>query len=106
MVECAKTAVFFRAVLDQLKLFQFMPTPIYNDNKSALTLSTAYSGKHKNVRYILSKITYLMDLVKTKTIKTLYKNTNDLQPDMGTKALVGSHLKRKRSLNMGHSVDV
>ena len=48
---------------------QIQPTLIYNDNKSTLTLTTRYSGKHKRVRYMLPRINWLMKKSKEQNFK-------------------------------------
>jgi hypothetical protein len=63
ITETAKTTVHLRNLLEEMKLEQVNPTPIYNDNESAITLGTKYNGEQKRVRYILPKINFIMDLV-------------------------------------------
>jgi hypothetical protein len=99
--ECAKTTIFLREVMAELHQTQLKPTVIYNDNKSSITLATAYSGNHKRIRYMIPKITWLMEQVKGQSIALHYMSTQVLPQDIGTKALVGPDFLKKRDMLMG-----
>jgi hypothetical protein len=101
IVEATKTAILFRGILAEMHLEQFRPTTIFNDNKSAIMLGTAYSGSHKRVRYILPKITWLMEMVKSEVVNLGYMHTNKLPPDLGTKSLSGKSFIPKRDAVLG-----
>jgi hypothetical protein len=102
MVECAKTILFLREILNELHQPQVQATTLYNDNKSSITLATAYSGNHKRIRYMLPKVTWMMEQVRGQAIRLQYLATGILPQDIGTKALPGPEFMKKRSLLMGH----
>ena len=69
-VEVAKDTVFYRGILlSELGQKQFFPTPLYGDNDATRRLATHYDGSHKRVRYMLLKITWLMEQTKAEVIK-------------------------------------
>jgi hypothetical protein len=102
MVECAKVGVVLRFILKELGHPQLHPTPLYNDNKSAINVTTEHSGEQKKMKYMFPRITYLMDLFNEKIIKQTYKETTKLQVDIGTKAVVGKDFKNKRKTMLGN----
>jgi hypothetical protein len=88
-------------VLAELHQSQLTPTPVFNDNKSSITLATAYSGNHNRVRYILPKITWLMEQIKEGVAQLYYMETSVLPVDMGTKALPPVDFARLRKKMLG-----
>ena len=50
VIEAVKDTMFFNGILDEMHLPQLEPTPVYNDDKSTITLATKFSGNHKRVR--------------------------------------------------------
>ena len=75
--------------------------PVYNDNKSAITLSTQYSGAHKRVRYMLTRINWLMEKTKEKVYELLYLSSPELPADFGTKLHTGEKRKTGMDTVMG-----
>lgn len=101
VVELCKDTVFYRGILAELHQVQVEPTPLYNDNKSSLTLATKYSGKHRRVRYMLPKIQWLMEKSKEMIFKLLYLHTSKLPPDLGTKNHTGITFRNKADVVLG-----
>ena len=64
MVEATKDTIFFRNLMQDLHQTQWKAMPLYNDSKSAIILTTKYSGNHKRVRYCLE--IYILVLGKSK----------------------------------------
>jgi hypothetical protein len=102
MVKCAKTAVVLRFMWKEQGHPQLYTTPLYNDNKSAINVTTEHSGEQKKMKYTFPQITYLMDVFNEKIIKQTYKETTKLQVDIGTKAVVGTDFKKKRKTMLGN----
>jgi hypothetical protein len=63
-----KDVILLRGISVDLHQEQIVPTPVYNNNQSAITLSTMYSGAHKRVRYMLTRINWLMEKTKEKVL--------------------------------------
>ena len=101
VVECVKTMILYMSILKELHLDQVQPSPIFNDNKSCITLGQAYSGVNKRVRYMMPRITWLMDQVKQQVCKLEWMYTGDLPPDIATKALETRDFVSKRDRSMG-----
>ena len=78
-----KDVILLRGVSVDLHQEQIEPTPVYNDNQSAITLSTMYSGAHKRVRYMLTRINWLMEKTKEKVYELLYLSSPELPADWG-----------------------
>ena len=98
VVECVKTIILFRGVLEELHLAQLRPTPVFNDNKSQIILANQYSGRTKSLRYILPRISWLLSQVQQLKCRLYYTKTEDLTPDVGTKPLETRDFARKRTL--------
>jgi hypothetical protein len=60
-VEATKDIVYFRGLLKILGFPQALPTPLYVDNKSLITLAQQFSGNHKRVRHFLARINYMIE---------------------------------------------
>jgi hypothetical protein len=100
-VDCIKTVVLVRSMLEEMRFKQMHPTPLFNDNTSAITLATAFSGKTKNVRYMLPKLSYAIDQVKDEVVLPVHLITTQLPADVQTKALEGSDFVNKRTATLG-----
>jgi hypothetical protein len=105
LIECAKDAIFYRGVLQELHLQQVQPTPLYGDNDSTILLSTEYSNKHRRVRYMPPKIMWLMEQTKSHVLKMLRLGTTELPPNVGTKIGGGTEFNMKMKRVMG-STDI
>ena len=101
IVECAKDVVYYRGVMAELHLDQVEPTPLYNDNKSAITLATRYSGQNKRVRYMMTKINWLMEKTREQVYNLVYMASDMLPADFGTKRLQPSTFQSLRSRVLG-----
>jgi len=97
IVEAVKDVILYRGVCAELHQTQIEPTPVYNDNKSAITLATLYSGAHKRVRYMLTRVNWLMEKTKEQVYELLYLASPDLPADFGTKLHTGE--KREKQMN-------
>ena len=102
LIECAKDAIFYRGVLQELHLAQINATPLYGDNDSTIILATEYGNKHKRVRYLLPKIMWLMEHTKGQVLKFLRLGTTELPPDVGTKIGGGTEFNNKLNRVMGN----
>jgi len=101
IVECVKDAILLGGCLEEMHQTQLKPIPIYNDNQSAITLATRYSGNHRRVRYMLPKINWLMEKSKAGIYELLYMFTKLLPSDFGTKRLSGTPFKEGCNRTMG-----
>jgi hypothetical protein len=104
VVEATKTVIFVRGVLAEMHQPQLDPTPIFNDNKSTISLGMDYSGHYKRVRYMIPQINWLKDKTDTKIVSIHWLHTDLLPPDMNTKVITGLHFKYKRAATMGHNL--
>jgi hypothetical protein len=68
-IECTKDIIYFRDLLKEMGYPQLSPTPLYLDNKSAITLGQEFSGQHKKVRHFMSRLRFLIDQVQAKVVK-------------------------------------
>jgi hypothetical protein len=64
MVDCLKTAIWIRSILEELDLAPLHPMILYQENKSAIIMTTSES-KYKNAKNILTKVTYAKYSVDT-----------------------------------------
>ena len=101
VVEAMKDVILYRGVLLELHQPQIEPTPVYNDNKSTITLATNYNGMHKHVRYMLTRVNWLMEKSKEQIYKLLYMKSEDLPADFGTKFHAGAKRLKLADAVMG-----
>jgi len=101
IVELIKTAILFRGVLEELRQTQFQPTPVYNDNKSTITMGSTHSGNSKRLRYMLPRINWLLEQVDAGIVQLQHMDTALLPPDIGTKRLTEDQHKLKRAAVQG-----
>ena len=100
-VEAVKDSILLMGCLEDMHLPQLQAVPVYNDNQSAITLATRYSGDSKRVRYILPKIVWLIEKCKQGIFELHYMYTKLLPADFGTKRLGGSPFVDGRARTMG-----
>jgi hypothetical protein len=105
LTEAMKDVLMLRGILSDLHQPQLQPTIIFNDNQSAMTMVTAYSGNTKRVRYMLPRVHWCMEQTKKGLVQTYWLPTEHLAPDIGTKSLPVQDFvnKRERLLGMGVS---
>ena len=106
IVELVKTAILFRGVLEELRQTQFQPTPVYNDNKSTITIGSAHSGNSKRLRYMLPRINWLLEQVEAGIARLQHMDTTMLPPDIGTKRLLEAQHKYKRAAVQGKELPI
>jgi hypothetical protein len=105
MLKSVKDIIYTRGVLGELGFHQFFPTPLYNDNKSSITLASKLSGSNKRVRYIMPKIAFLLNEFNKGTFAPTYLSSESLPVDICTKVVTGSEFYKKQGALLGHAVD-
>jgi hypothetical protein len=103
--EAAKEIIYFRDVLEELGLPEIVPTPLYTDNKSLLTLATNFSGNRKKVKHFLMRLNFLIEQVKKQVIQLVYIPTDDLCADALTKPLAAGPFEKHREQILGPQRD-
>ena len=99
--ELVKDGIYFRGMLDDMHLPQLQPTPMGNDNEAAQSLTTAFSGKTKRVRYMLPKIHWLIEKFMAGVFKFIHMSSAELPADFGTKRTSGTAFVEGRARTMG-----
>jgi hypothetical protein len=64
-----------RAILEELGFPQLMPTTLYVDNLSMITLASKFSGNTKRVKHFLVRINYMIEQVANQVVHLEYINT-------------------------------
>ena len=96
-----KDVILLSGISVDLHQEQIEPTPVYIDNQSAITLTTMYSGAHKRVRYMLTRINWLMEKTKEKVYELLYLSSPELPADFSTKLHTGEKRQKGQDVVMG-----
>jgi len=101
-VQAGKEHTWMKEFLGELGLFPtpFPPTVIHQDNKSAIALSVG-GVSHKRSKHFGIDFDKFRELVKTKQLDRVYKETDLLAADMFTKSLPPDKFKRHRNEIMG-----
>ena len=99
--ETGKEIVWYRQVLSDLGFPQKDPTPLYIDNRTAISMTTEESHherrKHINVRYH-----GLREWVHDHVIEPIWVSTKEQQADLLTKALGPQAFLPLRDVVLGH----
>lgn len=101
-VEATKEVVWFRQLLAELGFPQLEPTIIFADNASMITLADDYSGNHKRVKHYLTRVNFMIEQVRLKTISLQHVTSAENVSDILTKPLGPSDFLRLRPLLLGH----
>jgi hypothetical protein len=92
LTEICKYLEWLKGLLEELEIYHNDPIPVYQDNKSTITLATG-PGTFKRSKQNLIRYQYVKDLVKDGTIEIVWVSTEDMIADVLTKVLVGSHFQ-------------
>jgi hypothetical protein len=84
MVDCLKTALWFRNLIQELNITPLTQIHIFQDNKSAIIMVTEHS-KTTRSKHILTKICYAKSLVNNGLVQVHYLSTAEMFADMLTK---------------------
>jgi hypothetical protein len=84
--ETAKEVIWYRQVLADLGFPQKDPTPLYIDNRTAISMTTE-EGHHERRKHINVRYHGIREWVHDKLIDTLWVSTKEQQADLLTKAL-------------------
>jgi hypothetical protein len=86
LTEAVKDCIWLRGLLFDLGFPQYLPTVIYQDNKSAIYL-TGMESVIGRTRHIANRISFIRNEVKQHTIALQYISTNKMIADSLTKLL-------------------
>lgn len=102
LVHTGKENIWEREFLEVLKFFPtpLPPTRVYQDNKSAITLSTGGTC-HKRSKHFGIEFDLFREYVSLGEIRIIYRDTEELAADMLTKSLPPEKFKRFRDEVMG-----
>jgi len=87
LVECTKTILWYRELLNEIGLQQTEPTVIYQDNHNVLELVSKDITNDAKSKYLINKINFIRDLVQRHIILPTYCPTTQNTADIGTKPL-------------------
>jgi hypothetical protein len=91
---------WLRGLISELDIVDIKPTLLFQDNKSAIQISTSSDKTVKRVKHLIAKISYIKDMLKFNEITIDYKASEDMMADILTKPLsIAQH--RKHAKNMG-----
>lgn len=85
--ELSKQVLYWRDYLKELDLEQDRPTPIYQDNQSAITICRSVDKNFKKVKYFLLRINHVSELIADDIIELIWIQTSFQLADIGTKPL-------------------
>lgn len=102
LCECAKTCYWLREIIKELKVSKLEQIIILQDNQSSIALHQE-DGKSKNSKHMLSKMFYVIELIKTGALRLEWLETHRLAADLLTKPLVGHPFRLHRKAIMGEN---
>ena len=100
-VEATKDIVFLRAILEELGYPQLIPTTLYVDNLSMITLASKFSGNAKRVKHFLFRINYMIEHVANEVVHLEYIHTLEHPADACTKSLPRPAFEKLRTMLLG-----
>ena len=71
LVDVSKEIIWFRQLLKELGFPQLEPTPVFEDNASAITLATNWSGNNKRTKHFGLRIHFLLKQYNSSNIDDL-----------------------------------
>ena len=92
-----------RAVRHATGYPQMIPTTLYVDNLSMITLASKFSGNTKRVKHFLVRINYMIEQVANEVVHLEYINTLVHPADTCTKPLARTALEQHRDRLLGRS---
>ena len=104
-MEATKDIVFLRAILAELGFPQLLPTTLYVDNLSMITLASKFSGNAKRVKHFLVRINYMIEQVANQVVHLEYISSHEHPADSCTKALARGPLEKHRAQLLGPQRD-
>ena len=99
LVDVSKEVIWFRQHLKELGFLE--PTPIFEDNASAITLATKWSGNNKRTKHFGIRIHFLLEQYNTSVIELVHLSTDQQIADILTKPLTTDQFLRLRDLLLG-----
>ena len=101
IADVTKEILWFRLLLSELGFKNVEPTIIYEDNLSAIALTTQFSGNMKRVKHFIQRIHFILEQYNLSVIKEIHINTEEQVSDILTKALYEPDFVYKRNKLMG-----
>jgi hypothetical protein len=75
IVDVSKEIIWFRQLLKELGFPQLEPTPVFEDNESAITLATKWSGNNKRTKHFGIRINFLLEQYNSSVINLVHLST-------------------------------
>jgi hypothetical protein len=94
--EAGKTIEWVRGLLGELGFPPDGPTPLYQDNKSTMTLATR-PGEFRRSKQNLLRYAYVRQLEAERVIRMVWVAGDDMTADIFTKPLTGEAFRRHRA---------
>ena len=103
LLECVKTVLWYRDLLEELGFEQKSPTVIYEDNANVITLCN-FGGVDKNSKHLISKANYVREVLEALKVALQHIKTQSNAADIGTKSLDKEcHMIHVNTLLRGHN---
>ena len=102
VVEGVKTGLWIINLLKEMKLHVREPLIIYEDNLSAIHLSTQMSGNHRRTKHYLARIGFLLEQFRRHLVRYVHVVTAEQIADILTKPLGETDFIRLRDYILGN----
>ena len=86
MTEAVKEILWFHSFLSEIGEEQHQPTPLFNDNRSAITLSDKKEVS-KRTKHLVTKLDFLREEKKQRRVVPVFTPTDQMPADILTKSL-------------------
>ena len=100
LCEALKMCYWMREVIRELGIADLQKIVVYQDNKSVIMMATE-SSLMKNSKHLLTKLTYVKDLVTREVVDVKYMETENMTSDVLSKALFGKPFYKHVTHMMG-----
>ena len=92
----AKDLVYVRRLLEELQIFSFKPSILYEDNRACIEMSSKH-GLHKRSKHINVRYHWLREMVLLGEIQLRHIPGTDMPADILTKPLPQASFERHRA---------
>lgn len=96
--EAIKDAAYMKTHLAALKVRDYSPIPVHEDNSACITMGISYLKNYSNARHYVTRLNFLQERVYDQTVQLIPTPTKEQIADVLTKSLSYEDFRRFRDV--------